>query len=242
MSNTPSSDWYETNGLRIHYDGIDNTGFGHSNHTDIWFNLADHSGFHGLPSLVTNAGLTNRWESNRLDCTSSGSALTTMCIDNLPQWSIEMVFSISSLTSSEQQLFSNIEAGGYELELSSSGIPMVRVYKNGGYRFQRDSSPVVPGVIYSISGTWDGTVLSLYNGGNLITSGTFDEGSTKASNTVFGLFCNPKGYSTLTNTTYGYIYAVRYYSRPLSASEVAHNYNLDNSRFEITETNSAILS
>jgi hypothetical protein len=67
LNYTQLSDWYKTEGLRIHYDGIDNTGFGHSDHTDIWFNLADPSGFHGLPSSVINEGLTNRWESNRLN-------------------------------------------------------------------------------------------------------------------------------------------------------------------------------
>jgi hypothetical protein len=103
-----------------------------------------------------------------------------------------MVFSISTLGSSEQQLFSNIEAGGYELMLSSSGIPRVRVYKDGSYQYSGDTDSVVVGNIYSISGTWDGTVLSFYNGGELIQSNTFSSGSTKSSGSVFGIFCNPK--------------------------------------------------
>lgn len=241
LNNTRSGDWYETDGLKIHYDGIDNTGFGHSDHTDIWFNLADPYGCHGVPASAINNIITSRWGTNRLDCTASNSVITTMSKTTYTAWTIEMVFSISALQSSEQQLFSNIEAGGYELMLSSTGLPRVRVYKGGSYRVSGDSNPVVVDNIYSISGTWDGEVLSFYNGGVLIDTNTYSTGSTKEPDTVFALFANPKGWGTLSNTTYGYIYALRYYNRALNASEVAYNYGLDDSRFNITTTNASLI-
>ena len=82
--------------------------------------------------------------------------------------------------------------------------------------------------MYSISGTYDRTSLKLYINGELVGTMAYTGAITSPEDsTKLAIGCNPKASACTGGYFNGNIYAVRVYTRALSADEVKQNYFVD---------------
>lgn len=132
---------------------------------------------------------------------------------------------------------------GYGLAYGSS-VQSVR-NKNGmllsiyglGYKSSEATNTVVLNKMYSLSGSYDGSIITCYEN-NVRTMKTNMTGRIDEPNndTILALGTNPSGASSGGGSWFlGNMYSVRLYNRALTNVEVEQNYNVDKKRFNIVD-------
>lgn len=210
----------------MHFDGINNTGNGHSNTATTWKDL----------SGKTNNGTLNgcKWGENCLEF--DGIDDWVNCGEkNYSNITIEAVVEYNEIPNNEIGVAVNWETGGYGLSLNSenslaNGCSM---YVNNDYRLLASNKKTTINKIYSINCKYDGREINFGENGETHKINIIGNIGKTQSSTVFVLGANPSGNSVRDSFLNGKIYSIRLYNRALTESEVNNNYEIDKVRFGI---------
>ena len=227
LKTTTSTDDYIKYGLMIHYDGINNTGNGHSSTATTWKDLSGH----GKDGILNGC----EWNDNYLNLTRENKDFVNMGVQNYENITLEVVILHDTLLGGETDYIGNFEGCGYGITYNSSNTKNneMWIYDKNSESYQKivAENNVIANKIYSLSGSYDGNILKLF------------ENNTKYSLNIKGriklfpymilaLGMNPKADGTASGAFFnGRIYSVRVYNRALTDEEVKHNYNIDKARF-----------
>lgn len=229
---------YVTDGLVLHFDGINNTGIGHSDSLAVWKNLApgasitssfDTMGIYvkgnfdlSTPGSTGNSG----WYPDSLQFDGVDDYLMFKTLYKYSRPTLEMV--VSYYDTAKGDVFNNYQSGGIGF---NKGTNRFQVYISSDWRYVNGSS-VVPNKIYALSGKYDGSYLYLYeNGVKYQTSRTGN--ITYNSTAPLAMACNPSAAGDCGSFIKVRVYSIRLYNRALTEEEVLQNYNVDKVRFGI---------
>ena len=221
---------YVTDGLLLHFDGIQNTLEGHDANATVWEDLTQ-SGYNG----ILKNGPTWRDSYLKFDGSDDWVNINEINLDNL---TIEAVveYSFSSATA-EREIAVNYQNGGYGLSISnyspSSYNRNCFVINVSGYGYSAVASDnlFLPSVLYSLSGSYDGNVLNLFENNTKYSVEKVGTVTKTTKNTNFVLGGDPSGEGIAGNYTALKLYSLRIYDRALTDEEVQQNYIVDNERF-----------
>ena len=213
---------YVTSGLVLHYDGINNTGNGHSGTTTTWKDL---SGNNNDGRLSKATGNNFYWESNNITLSNVSSTLGTYVDTPL------------NLNGKERTIFYTIDANGlkgsvwgdtdsgnkyglfnYETFVANRG-DSTSTQDRISYTFNKSG-------IYNYAVTLSSTEIKLYVNGAL-TNTTTNTIGLKTSNNLRIL----SAYYSSQNATNLKMYNFMVYDRPLTDKEVLENYKIDKSLY-----------
>ena len=209
---------YVSDGLILHYDGINNTGNGHSTTTTTWKDLSGN----GNDGVVTNG----TWQTNSLKFSSSNQQNGVKTNKNFPinfsNQTFSIAFEFSSLSGVEP-LFGarTTTSDGFMLFNYSNDISLdtkgssTRV--SIGNKLQANTK-------YNMTFVFSGTNVKVYRSGVLDRTVSI----TNANLTSFPLTIFTAG--TRANAL-GNIYNVKVYNRSLTDQEVLQNYQADNQAY-----------
>lgn len=212
---------YVTNGLILHYDGIQNTINGHNTSSNTWEDLSENGNNGTLQggSFNTNSIYLNANNSNYVLVSNPKNMPT-----GNTQYTIEVYFK-------------------HDGSQSGGGLVNIGVFSQGGkanalrldattglrhYYWANDldisSGNVSANVIHS--------VVALNRGSNrrIYIDNVFKKNDSANPSTTLGTVTIGKTYGS--EYLKGYIYSVRIYRRALSDSELTQNYNIDKARFK----------
>lgn len=220
---------YVQSGLIAYLDGINNTGFGHSDDTQTWKDLSNHGNDATLYNSPTwsNNSLTFNGQNNygRLENTKN-LALTNGV-------TIETRVKIISLTQSVyQEFFSNYEGAGIGICYYNTNKFLTTKHANGSWRTApTDDNITNMGEYYTVVTTYDNIRHKLYVNGVLVKESAEANSMTiTPSSAPFAIGGNPNttGMDTYNNVEFQ---NVLIYDRALSDNEVMRNYQADLARY-----------
>ena len=241
---------FEPNDNSLYFSGIFGIRFNNPNSSSagLWINNIC------IVDLTTEFGVgkepTKEWcDSNLLDdCTLSsngvlsfrngwrgdhlkfdGNTYVKLPEINNQNITLEVVYSIDEISSNEQHICSNVESGGYGMSIFQNYNGGIQVYVNGNKSLY---SEILPNKIYSQSGSFDGSTLTLYTNGIAKTLDVTGDISSTINNTILALGGNPSG-NNVVPTFKGNIYAVRLYNKALSEYEILNNLEVDKKKYGI---------
>ena len=225
---------YIQDGLIVHYDGINNTGLGHSKTASSWKNLAGNS----YDAVLI--GCT--WGENYLYTDGVNDWAYVLGTHMYPNVTIEVVIKRDILTGRTANLNCWQGAGvGFTADdpgsgLSSGGCTSFQIYA-GGYKMVKSTQKIVKNKIYSISGSYNGDTMKLFENGTEYSNYIGKKSISYLSNTPYTIGANAysKDQPQFGWPERSYYYSIRIYNRALSESEVAHNYEIDKARFNFND-------
>ena len=208
-----------TNGLQVQLNGIENAPLAHNHEAETW---ADLSGNNRKGTLRSG----QKWSYNALNFNGTTDWVNLGQINNNYQ-TLEVTFSTNKIDNTKQHIIGNWKSGGGGININA-GFIRGQYWINGSY--QTIVSNVTPerGKIYSVSLTYDGTMVRLYING--VLKGTNEEiGTIKEpeENTVMALGTAINGKTSTGDLLQGKIYSARVYNRGLSSEEIVTNYEAD---------------
>lgn len=222
---------YVSEGLIAHLDGINNTGNGHSNETQIWKDLSNHG---NDATLYNNPS----WSNNSLTFdgqTNYGRLENTANIDfpNGTTWEARM--KLLSLTGVKENgninLLGNWKSGGGGIFFNNSNILQSNLRADGAYISTTNSGSNYIGEYYTVAFAYDYTNLNLYIDGQLISSIPNNKPYV-ISILPITLAGEPNVDATyLSNYANIELQNVLIYDRALTENEVMRNYQADLSRY-----------
>lgn len=221
---------YVTSGLIHHWDGIDNTGSGHSTTTDVWKDLV------GDFDLTRQSSTQVTWGTDHAAIVAGSGSYFLSAVGNIEDpngKTIEVVIAPSAnVTSTIIQPF--FESGN-----ASNAIGKISIYNDNtvgakgqsGNTYSTGLSALT--ALRSISAT-----ISSYQVSSVFVNGTEASLSNKTHSLTGSYNRMVVGESKTSDGNNGYqfsgkVYAIRIYNRNLSASEIAQNYATDVSRFSL---------
>ena len=215
---------YIQNGLFAYWDGIENEEWGvHNPNADVWLDLIN-----GIPATFKR---TTSWADDALVLGSrSGTSAVSIVDDNLlsliegSEFTVEVVRDITDSKGAAYVtwgLFGDTSEswGKGQFDESSSGyggssLDTAWINLGPGYTWvSRVGAYATASTSFAVSG---GRIVAYYNGGQKATKSGLDFSATTRM-LLGGAGCR--------------IYAVRVYSRALSAGEIIENYLVDKERF-----------
>ena len=165
------------------YDATNNTGNGHSNSTTTWKDLSgNHDG--------TINGAT--WSGDYLSLDGTDDWVNLGEVDLTNEVTLDVTIKLNEIQSGGRIILCNYDNGGAGIHLTD-GIPQFQVYiADLGYVSVAANETLTIGEKTRITGTYDGTTLSLYVNGKLVSQST-QEGTigVPANNTVMAIGTNP---------------------------------------------------
>ena len=233
MANAYTSASYVQNGLIAQWDGIDNTGIGvHDPGTKVWKDLAGNYDLTLLPK--------GSWSDEGNALVVNGAA--AVCSNSLPAYkTIEVVYKMSNphgrllFCSGGTSQVNEFRFVAFNRDGETSGATG---YFSGAWKV---SAPHViwesfsPSAIRSMAATYNngeayadnGNVAAVYANGTVRNDGSADTSwGLGDGHIMIGDRAEAGAYPW-----YGEVYAIRVYSRALSATEIAQNYAIDEVRF-----------
>ena len=140
-------------------------------------------------------------------------------------FTVEVVAKFNSISGAQALLtFNNTGLGKY-INFYKGGGAGMRWEVNAGQSITGTNN-LTAGVWYHFTGVYDGTTARLYRNGVLEASAPLSSTTSTTTNFVLGAFDNTSIYPFNGNMA-----IARFYTRPLSASEVLQNYNATRLRF-----------
>ena len=222
---------YVTNGLELYLDGIDNTGSGHSSTTATWKDLSENN----RNGTLKNFGTINTgdWGSNGLifDGVDDYVPIAEMNYENI---TMEVVVTEGKETSHAQQVFNNIDAGGYTIDIDNKKA-FLAVHLGNGYVqiSSKYNEVIVENQKYSISASYDGKRIRNRISNFYETKDAIGSIKKPDNNTYIGLGGNMSGNVAEGEYFNGTIHCARLYSRALTDEEQSVNFLNDKERFEL---------
>lgn len=232
---------YVTNGLQLLYDGIDNTGSGHSSSATTWKDLSGNN----RNGTLNNMTASSAWGSEGLkfDGIDDYVLIGEMNYDNI---TLEAVCTKGNISENEKRILANVESGGYDLALTPNYnlfVFMIYVSEKSSYTNTSTSNQEEENDVnakYSISGSYNGEIMKFRtsNGPERATSYTQSQilgtiGKPQ-KNTYMMVGANPYG-NKPTGEEYfnGEVSSIRIYNRALSDEENAVNFLNDRERYGV---------
>ncbi len=217
---------YVTDGLVLHYDGINNTGNGHASDVATWKDLSGNG----------NDGILNgaTWEENSLNFDGINDFVNVNKSDTIsPQnQTIEVVLKCngpSKETSADKRQIFFVKWIGYTMELNTDNT--ISYGRSDKTTYLRSVNKLNHGTIANITATNGNNISTLYfNNIQENQTQTVPAMYSGMNNISIGNYSNGRHFN-------GNIYAIRMYNRVLTEAELAKNYEIDKKRFNIQETN-----
>lgn len=221
---------YVQSGLIAYLDGINNTGFGHSNDIQTWKDLSNHGNDATLYNNPT-------WSNNSLtfDGQTNYGLLNNTANQEFPNgltWEVRVkILSATGKNNPTQtEFFGNWELGGGGIFYTDSNELKSQMFING-YKTITDQNSVKLSELYTITVTYDNNTQKLYINGNLTVTDTYSENTPiKSAIVPFGLGGNP-GPNSIGNYANVEFQNVLIYDRALTDNEVMRNYQTDMARY-----------
>lgn len=219
-----TTDDYIQDGLIAMYDGKNNTGLGHDDTSKVWVDLSG-NGHDG-----TIIGDIN-WNDDSLSFNGTTNAVNLGRID-LQDITMEIIVLDEGVNTDDDVTYvANYENGGYGLEKMGKKLAMT-IFVNSKYQYLYLPNAFVANKKYSLSGSYSGNKLKLYELGILQNQSDLSGSLGMPQNdTVMMIGANPGGTSPVSDFLKGKVYSVRIYNRALSEEEVKQNYTVDKVRF-----------
>ncbi len=216
---------YVKTGLRVNYD--------FSNAKTVQNNIL--KDLSGNENDATINGATVVGDALQFDGDSDWVALKEL---NYSTVTIEAVVEYDEVpTSQEETICCNFETGGYGLSnyLVAGSTPYNKftAYIGSNYCSAISTKQIEAHKKYSLSGSYDGTTLCLYENGEKVTATGTGALGAPHSNTIMAIGANPNGSSSNGGFFKGKIYAIRIYDRALTDAEIQTNYKMDQTKFTI---------
>lgn len=213
---------YVTEGLILHFDGINNTGNGHSTTTTTWKDLSG-NGNDGTLSKAPNSNFY--WDNNNITLSGVSSSLGTY------------VDTPVNLNGKERTIFYTIDANNLAGSIwgdtdssNTNGLfnycTFVANRGNSASTQNRYSYTFAKSGIYNYAVTLSATSLKFYVNG-VLTNTTTNTIGLKTSNNLRIL----AAYYTSQNATNLKLYNFMVYDRALTDAEVLQNYQIDKSTY-----------
>lgn len=217
---------YIKNGLVLYLDGIDNTRQGHDDNSDVWEDLSGNRN----DGTISNPNNSIVWNTNCFSFDSIDDKVIVPESNTISpiEQTIEVVLKANgaSLNSSNGTQIFFVKWQGYTMELNSN-----RTFSYGrksGYL--RTTSSIDYGKIYSIVANHENNTSKIYLNNNYENKQTVEPMKYSGMNYIsIGNYGNSNRFFN------GNIYVIRMYNRALTDEEIAHNYEIDKSRFGIEE-------
>ena len=237
---------YVQEGLLIQFDGINNTGAGHSNLVTTWKNLAS-SNYDGILQNYTSP--SSSWTNNSLKFNGIDNWVKVGRLD-LSNFTVEAVIKHSKASDYEKNMVGTGHDGGYGLFSfkNKNGI-YVGLKRSEGeatdetnsdfYHYVYSKDKFIVNKVYSLSGSYNGSVINFFENNNKTSAKYSIDFNNPEYNTIVILGADPidggMDTSGFTNDTRfdGEIMSIRIYNRALSEEEVRQNYRVDKIRFKI---------
>lgn len=230
------SSTYISSGLLVRYDGINNTGDGHSDDTKTWKNLVGDSTFDGKINGAT-------FQDNCLSLDGQNDWVEIGDLNGEKTYTLDMtVMLLDDGHSSVNNIFYNANDSGISF-FENSNYLYFKAFTNdssNSSKIVHTKNSIEPNKIYNFTGTYDGSHTKLYVNGVLDDEANI-EGQLKEpeNDKTFVLGTNPSDEKTISSTSSTpqhkkiNIYSCRLYNRAISDEEVKHNYEIDQSRYNI---------
>lgn len=224
---------YTETGLMLEFDGIDNTGNGHSSSTSIWKNLANP----GQPDGNITDGV---WNADELVLNGSSSFVDIVLafrkyVNNLSKQTFEIVFKkkgIGVLSYSGVMGYgSGSSNDGYDISIRSSGRIAIQDFTTNTSRDTNTDNVV--GTYYCITVVEDGSSKKVYING--VLDSTFSFITASLSTSEHWQIGRRRFNETSSSQAYlnGSVKHAAIYDRALTAEEVAYNYQYLRNRFNL---------
>ena len=209
-------DPYIENGLILHYDGINNTGGGHSSTDTTWKDLSGN----GNDATITGG----TWATNSIKFTEANTTNGIQTNSNFPinfSQTFNIVFEYSALDGADPLFGSRTTTSdGFMIWNQTDNIGLDT--KGSGTRISLGKS-LTTNTKYNLTFTFSGTTVKVYRNGVLDNTTTFTKGSLDMPLTIFTAGAQ--------NNSLGNVYSVKVYNRALTDAEVLQNYQVDQRRF-----------
>ena len=215
---------YISDGIKLHYDGINNTVEGHSNNATIWKDLVGNN-----DGTTVGAPI---WHNDCLEFNGTNSKVQLVGeINN--EYTISLVI-LPLHTGAYPRILGEEAASG---STGSPAFPAIYMHSANSYRLGfygqgRDSAftgSSIPSTTYktTVTVTYDRANVKLYINGQYISQIAITTLPTQESNVYLGGNGGQIRYYT------GKIYNCIWYDRALTPAEVQHNFEVDTARFDI---------
>lgn len=212
-------DEYIKDDLQVWYDGINNTGSGHSNNTTIWKDLSGN----GNDAQITTKGSSLNWQSNCLATNKAESIMTPWTFST--SHTISVVIEPLEFYNYNTIWENNLSADDNEAWIYSNGILAARSNAFGGYTAWSTCNIEKKIKIDVIIDNEKQNNYSFINGQFSRNGGQINLNGGKLR------FNGGKG-NTAGKNKY---YTMKVYNKALSETEIHHNYILDKARYGIEE-------
>ena len=220
---------YVQSGLIAYLDGINNTGFGHSDDTQTWKDLSNH----GNDAILYN---TPTWSNNSLTFNGQNNYGRLENTKNLALTNgvtLETRVKVISLTQGGwQEFLSNFEGAGIGITYYNTNQFATSKHASGSWRAApTDDNISNLGEYYTVVATYNNLVHNLYVNGILVKASAEANSMTiTPSSAPFAIGGNPNttGMDTYNNVEFQ---NVLIYDRALSDNEVMRNYQADLARY-----------
>lgn len=203
---------YITDGLLLHYDGINNTGNGHDSTTTTWVDLSGN----GNDATITGG----TWENNSVKFTVASTENGIKTNNNFPlnfSQTMNVVFKYTEIDGIDPVLGSRTDyTDGFFLWNHTDNL---RIDTKGESTRISVGSRLDANTDYNITVTFSGTDVKVYRNGVLDTTTTFTTASLDFPLTIFT--------AAEQSNSLGNVYSVKVYNRALTDAEVLQNYKMD---------------
>ena len=232
---------YVEDGLKVLYDGKQNTKDGHNNESTTWENLIEDEEIkNSMDGQLQNVNFT----------TESGWTENSLILDGIDDWvkmgyfykenmTIEICAKPLDVSIGKQQYYiDNLQTGGISIKKDEKDSYCGYIYTSE-YKKISNNKNIKLNQIYSMSTGIDNKKMYFNENENHIIIDNSKKFKAPETTTIFVLGTNPRGdeeglgdEEARTNME---VYSVRIYDRCLTQEEVKQNYENDKKRFNIQE-------
>ena len=204
-------------GAQYFFDGIYNFPNKHADTALAWIDIANDN------VMTRTAGNVYDDHYDKLSGTGSIFTIPAIAYDN---FTVEVVCTINSVSTSECDIASNFDSSGFGI-YTENGILYAVIRNNSNY-VGAELSSFSTGIKYAMQLVYDGSTFTVYINGSVI--GTYDVNGYIKSSKAFSLGGMVNG--SFSGGAYNF-YRFAVYDKALTAAEIAQNYNIDTARFDI---------
>lgn len=207
---------YVQEGLVLHYDGINNTGSGHSSTTTTWKDLSGN----GNDATITGG----TWGSSYVTFTETNTSNGIKTNSNFPidfSQTFNIVFEYSAIDGIDPLFGSRTTTtDGFMIWNFDSSVSLDTI---GNSTRVAIGDRLDANTIYNLTFVFSEGTMKMYKNGTLHKQTSITTGSIEMPLTVFTAGAQ--------SNSIGNVYSVKVYNRALSDSEVLQNYQIDNSKY-----------
>ena len=221
---------YVQDGLIAHFDAINNVGEGDDNHstsTNVWKDLSKSK--NDISLIGFNESSTNGWGENKIMFDGNNYGRMHNVLQGKSEFTIEYVLNQKRYKAYEYLL--GMEANRFGIESGEGGY---RIFYINNKRYFVNMSEAIGDLNKIVSNTIvykDKYIYIYQNGKKKVTEPLSDDTDVDTSGESFAIAAEADAYYKM-KADY---HALRIYERGLSDEEIAQNYELDKSRFNIPE-------